>query len=165
MTEKVDYTPERFERDREEMLAKQKAYIEGLKQQGDQKLLHQVEERHLTAADAHGAHGVLQIHSYVIFGSVELHLTYTDSGRRLRFDARSWGVGVGHVTVGGGGPFVAPAVLVGGCSFHVQFLAVHGGVAQVTFWRDNFGILGQFTGAGLGGGLTEMGGSGTWNWV
>lgn len=165
MADKVTYSPEQFERDRKEMLEKQAAYLEGLAKQGDQILLHQVQERNLTPSDAHGAHGVLSISSYVIFGSVSIHLTYTDSGRRVKFEGRSWGVGVGGVTTAGGGVWVAPAVLVGGCSFHVQFLAVHGGVAQVTCWRDNFGVLGQFTGGGVGGGLTEMGGSGTWSWA
>ena len=165
MAEKAQYSPEQFEKDRKEMLAKQAAYIEALAKEGSQHLVHQVQERDLKPSDAFGAHGVLSIASYVFFGSVSIDMTYTDSGKRVKFEGRSWGVGVGGVTTAGGGPWVSPALLVGGCNFHVQFLAVHGGVAQVTCFRDNIGVLGQFTGAALGGGVTEMGGSGTWSYA
>jgi hypothetical protein len=164
MAENFSYSPEQFERDRKEMLAKQAQYLDALAKEGNQYLVHQVEERNLTAADALGAYGALSTASYAFFGSVTIHLTYTDSGKRVNFYGRSWGIGFGGVTTAGGGPFVSPALLVGGCSFHVQFLAVHGGVAQVTCWRDNVGILGQFTGPSLGAGIAEMGGSGTWSY-
>jgi hypothetical protein len=76
----ADYSPEQFEKDRKEMLAKQAAYIEALAKEGSQHLLHQVQERDLKPSDALGAYGVLSIASYVFFGSVSINLTYTEMG-------------------------------------------------------------------------------------
>lgn len=163
MTTSDTFTAEDLAAGQQELAQKQAAYIEGLKAEGNQDLLRQVQEMELTGV--YGASGTLSIQSYVIYSVVKIDLQYTDSGKKVHFEGRGWGVGVGAVESFGGGPFVAPEVLVGDCRFHVQFGAASGGIAQVTVWRDNFGALGQITAAAIGAGASEMGGTGTWTWA
>ncbi|SDB80433.1 hypothetical protein GA0111570_102223 [Raineyella antarctica] len=156
------FTAQQLTAGQQELAQKQAHYIEGLKAEGNPDLLQQVQT---AATGTYGASGTLSIQSYLIYSVVRIDLEYTDSKKKVHFEGRAWGVGAGAVESFGGGPFVAPEVLVGDCGFHVQFGAASGGIAQVTCWRDNFGALGQITAAAIGAGATEMGGTGTWTWA
>ena len=154
---------EQLEGARKDLMAKQSEYLDGLQKEGNEELLHQAQQ--VSLSGTYGASGTLSIQSYVIYSVVKIDLEYTDSKKKVHFEGRAWGIGAGAVESFGGGPFVAPELLVGDCSFHVQFGAASGGVAQVTCWRDNFGVLGQITAVAIGAGASEMGGSGKWTWA
>lgn len=154
--------PDQFEKEKKEVLSKKTAYINGLKQEGKHNLAVNIAQ---VAVEFEGASGTLSIQSYLIYSIVKIDLTYTNSGKKVHFEGRLWGVGAGGVESFGGGPFVPPEYLIGDCKCHMQFGAIDGGVAQVTCWRDNFGPIGQFTGVAVGAGAAEFGGDGTWTWA
>lgn len=162
MSKEIYSSAAQIEIQKKELAAKQSAYIEALKKEGRHDILAQVEK---TVLSVEGASGTLSIQSYVIYSVVKIDLTYTDSQKKVHFEGRLWGIGAGAVESFGGGPFVAPEILVGNCGVHMQFGAASGGIAQVTCWRDNFGALGQFTGVAIGAGAAEFGGTGTWSWA
>lgn len=140
----------------------QEGYIAFLEKHGDPKDL---EAARAAAPAAYGASGTFNVAAVGIWARVTCELTYTDSGKKLRFDGTAWGIGAGDAYAPiGGGPFVAPEVLIGDAKFHVQFAAGGGGVVNATWWTPG-GAVGQYTGVALGGGAGEMGGSGTWSWA
>jgi hypothetical protein len=104
-------------------------------------------------------------------GKLTADLTF-DDGKKVHFEGLPWGIGMGVLAASGkyyGDVGAAKLVVDGGgnCHYHCQFVATPGGGGiQMTFWRDNFGTLGQVIAFSFGGGVAETGGDdGKFTWA
>lgn len=118
-----------------------------------------------SGADPLAASGMLTIAAVVLWSQVTCDLTYTATGRKLKFSGTAWGIGFGGFVSGGGGPFEAPEFFVGReCQFEIHGAAVGGGLANCTWWNDG-GAIGTFVAGGGGAFAGVLGGSGVWTYV
>ena len=95
----------------------------------------------------------------LFYGWVTCRLTF-NSGERMRFDAKMWGLGLGGGHAQGGGVFGwSPNNLVGKASF--QITAVSKGMA-INWWRGSQ-YLGNYFGVVAGLNVSATGGEGEWS--
>lgn len=115
----------------------------------------------VSAVTLYPAHGQVTFATAFIWGTVAADLTF-DTGEKMHFDGKHWGIGLGGGTSYGAAVFsIPPRELVGGGTYEVHSQATVGGYVQVNFFKNNTPV-GTFTGAALAVNLSIGGGSGTW---
>ncbi len=158
MSEIIEATPDQVQR-LQDVHAK---WIEWLKAEGEEK----VRSAELNApTDLFTAEASASLVFVVLKGHLTADLRFP-SGQKMHFDGWPWGVGAYGGTGYGLYFGVNAPTLAGPCHYYAQGITSGGGILQATFWRDNFGALGQIDVAVAGIGAGETGGDdGRWTFA